>query len=121
MILRTGLTCGVLQVDLISFQGPLFEHVDNRVAALRLVQKGLCDAALFDPSGTSCHFGYNRCIIFDWITCHANSLYHFDAVMSLKDAGLSLRRRVADPAGDAVQEKCSAGPRPLPPLHTAPQ
>ena len=25
--------------------------VDNRVAALRLVQKELCDAALFDPSG----------------------------------------------------------------------
>ena len=41
-----------LQVDLISFQGPTFRHVDNRVAALRLVQKGLCDAALFDPSGT---------------------------------------------------------------------
>ncbi|CAL8463537.1 g3071 [Coccomyxa elongata] len=40
-----------IEVDLISFQGPMFEHVDNRVAALRLVQKGLCDAALFDPSG----------------------------------------------------------------------
>jgi hypothetical protein len=38
-------------VDLISFHGPTFHGVDNRVAALRLVQKGLCDAALFDPSG----------------------------------------------------------------------
>ena len=40
-----------LQVDLISFNGPTFEDWDNRVAALRLVQKELCDAALFDPSG----------------------------------------------------------------------
>ena len=41
----------LLQVDLISFTGPTFAGYDNRVAALRLVQKGLCDAALFDPSG----------------------------------------------------------------------
>ena len=41
----------MLQVDLISFSGPTFKGWDNRVAALRLVQKNLCDAALFDPSG----------------------------------------------------------------------
>ena len=40
-----------VQVDLISFNGPTFMNWDNRVAALRLVQKNLCDAALFDPSG----------------------------------------------------------------------
>ena len=40
-----------MQVDLISFNGPTFKNWDNRVAALRLVQKNLCDAALFDPSG----------------------------------------------------------------------
>ena len=38
-------------MDLISFDGPTFANWDNRVAALRLVQKELCDAALFDPSG----------------------------------------------------------------------
>jgi len=40
-----------LEVDAIDFSGPFFAAVDNRVAALRLVQQGLCDAALFDPSG----------------------------------------------------------------------
>jgi len=40
-----------ITVDLIDFSGPAFVGVDNRVAALRLVQKELCDAALFDPSG----------------------------------------------------------------------
>ena len=50
--LRSALTTPVLvQVDLLDFSGPDFRHVDNRVAALRLVQKNLCDAALFDPQG----------------------------------------------------------------------
>ena len=40
-----------MQVDVADFSGPDFEHVDNRFAALTLVQKGLCDAALFTPSG----------------------------------------------------------------------
>lgn len=40
-----------IEVDAIDFTGPFFSAVDNRVAALRLVQQGLCDAALFDPSG----------------------------------------------------------------------
>ena len=52
MKLRSTLTSPVpVQVDLLDFSGPEFRHVDNRVAALRLVQKNLCDAALFDPQG----------------------------------------------------------------------
>jgi hypothetical protein len=41
-----------VEVDLVDFSGPIFEHVDNRFAALTLVQKGLCDAALFSPQGS---------------------------------------------------------------------
>ena len=55
-------------MDLISFNGPTFKNWDNRVAALRLVQKNLCDAALFDPSGnsfTSSPFGVFLCC-----SCH---------------------------------------------------
>jgi hypothetical protein len=44
-------TIDLWQVDLVDFSGPIFEHVDNRFAALTLVQKGLCDAALFSPQG----------------------------------------------------------------------
>lgn len=40
-----------VEVDLVSFNGPDFGHVDDRFAALTLVQKGLCDAALFSPAG----------------------------------------------------------------------
>ena len=39
------------QVDVADFSGPDFKDVDNRFAALTLVQKDLCDAALFSPSG----------------------------------------------------------------------
>lgn len=38
------------------FSGPDFAHVDNRFAALTLVQKGLCDAALFSPQGGLCWY-----------------------------------------------------------------
>ena len=36
------------------FIGPDFQAVDKRCVALRLVEKGLCDAALFSPSGERC-------------------------------------------------------------------
>ena len=39
------------QVDLVDFSGPDYQAVDKRCVALRLVEKGLCDAALFNPSG----------------------------------------------------------------------
>lgn len=39
------------QVDLVDFSGPDYLAVDKRCVALRLVEKGLCDAALFNPSG----------------------------------------------------------------------
>ena len=39
------------QVDLVDFSGPDYRGVDKRCVALRLVEKGLCDAALFSPSG----------------------------------------------------------------------
>lgn len=40
-----------VQVDLVDFSGPDYYHVDKRCVALRLVEKRLCDAALFNPSG----------------------------------------------------------------------
>ena len=54
-----------MQVDLADFSGPDYKGVDKRCVALRLVEKGLCDAALFSPSGklqpalTQHHF-YNQ-------------------------------------------------------------
>lgn len=40
-----------IEVDLVDFSGPDYKGVDKRCVALRLVEKGLCDAALFSPSG----------------------------------------------------------------------
>lgn len=41
-----------VKVDMIRFSGPDFEKVDNRIMALRLVQLGFTNSALFDPSGS---------------------------------------------------------------------
>ena len=58
----------VAQVDLIDFSGPTFKDVDNRVAALRLVQHGLTESALFDPAGAF--------LLFFLVPCqHLASLY----------------------------------------------
>lgn len=40
-----------IQIDMIRFEGPVFEKVDNRLMSLHLVRYGFSDAALFGPDG----------------------------------------------------------------------
>jgi hypothetical protein len=40
-----------IQIDMISFEGPGFSKVDNRLMSLHLVKYGFSDAALFGPDG----------------------------------------------------------------------
>ena len=40
-----------LEIDMIDFEGPAFEHIDNRLMALKLVQLGLSQAAMFTAAG----------------------------------------------------------------------
>ncbi len=40
-----------IEVDMIAFSGPHFEEVDHRLMALKLVQLGLSDAAMFSAQG----------------------------------------------------------------------
>ncbi|MES2375280.1 MAG: TonB-dependent receptor [Bacteroidota bacterium] len=40
-----------IQIDMIQFDGPNFEKVDNRLMSLHLVKYGFSDAALFGPDG----------------------------------------------------------------------
>ncbi|EDY85220.1 hypothetical protein VDG1235_4855 [Verrucomicrobiia bacterium DG1235] len=40
-----------IEVDLIHFSGPAFEGVDDRIANLHLVRRGLTNAVLFSPRG----------------------------------------------------------------------
>lgn len=49
--LLDGLSRKRIEVDMIKFSGPLFEHVDNRLMSLQLVQQGLTDAAMFTAGG----------------------------------------------------------------------
>lgn len=49
--LRDDLTKDRLQIDMIRFEGPDFEKVDNRLMSLHLVMFGFSDAAVFGPDG----------------------------------------------------------------------
>lgn len=49
--LLDGLTLERLEVDMILFQGPDYAHLDQRMISLKLVQKGLSNAAMFSPEG----------------------------------------------------------------------
>ena len=49
--LMDGLTPDQLEIDMVDFSGPAFEKTDNRLMALRLVQYGLTQAAMFTPDG----------------------------------------------------------------------
>jgi len=49
--LREGLSRDRGEVDMIKFSGPAFEHVDNRLMSLRLVELGMTKAAMFTAKG----------------------------------------------------------------------
>ncbi|WKS94625.1 TonB-dependent receptor [Riemerella columbina] len=40
-----------IEIDMIEFQGPAFEYVDNRLMSLQLVKKGMTDAVIFNSEG----------------------------------------------------------------------
>lgn len=40
-----------IQIDMISFEGPNFQKIDNRLMSLHLVKFGFSDAAVFGPDG----------------------------------------------------------------------
>ena len=42
-----------IEVDLINFSGPDFEHVENRLMNLHLIHSWSCRAVMFEPSGQS--------------------------------------------------------------------
>lgn len=50
--LLDGLTTRRMEVDMFRLSGPDFEHVDNRLMALKLVKNGLTKVAMFGPDGT---------------------------------------------------------------------
>jgi hypothetical protein len=49
--LLDGLTTRRIEVDMFRIHGPDFQHVDNRLMALKLVKNGLTKAAMFGPDG----------------------------------------------------------------------
>jgi hypothetical protein len=46
-----NLSIARIEVDVIQFEGPAFQQVDNRLVSLQLVERGLTNAAMFTPNG----------------------------------------------------------------------
>ncbi|MCP9199642.1 TonB-dependent receptor [Gramella sp. GC03-9] len=42
-----------IEIDSINFNGPVFEHVDNRLMSLHLVKEGITDAVMFAEDGNN--------------------------------------------------------------------
>lgn len=42
-----------MEIDMIHFEGPEFEKVDNRLMSLRLLKNGMTDAVIFGPEGNN--------------------------------------------------------------------
>ncbi len=40
-----------IEIDMIHFEGPEFENVDNRLMSLQLIKNGMTDAVIFGPEG----------------------------------------------------------------------
>ena len=53
--LMDGWYTELVEIDMIEFTGPAFADVDNRLMALRLVQKGLSPSAMFTADGNVVH------------------------------------------------------------------
>lgn len=51
MSMVDGLTSRRVEIDMFRISGPDFNHVDNRLLALKLVKNGLTKAAMFGPDG----------------------------------------------------------------------
>jgi hypothetical protein len=49
--LPENLAPGRIEVDMIKFSGPVFQHVDNRLMSLQLASRGLTDAVMFKADG----------------------------------------------------------------------
>ena len=57
-----------IEVDMIKFSGPCFDKLDNRLMALKLVQNGLTNAALFTANGEVVQPAdafYKKCILVE--------------------------------------------------------
>ena len=57
-----------IEIDVMLFDGPDFEHLDNRIINLSLVEKNLSSAVIFSPQGTVQHASellYKRPVILE--------------------------------------------------------
>src|SRR5438270_13875318 len=95
-LLQQNLTPERIEVDMIKFSGPVFQHVDNRLMSLQLVSQGLTDAVMFKADGETvqpAEVFYKRAILvergsFRPVTYATNDMLDGARRVFLKEAGV---------------------------------
>lgn len=78
-----------LEVDVLKFSGPGFQHIDNRLCALELVATELTDAALFTPGGEvvqPAEVFYKRPVLLMRGSFHPVTKLHLDMLAQARTA-----------------------------------
>jgi hypothetical protein len=89
---------GGIEVDMLKFSGPDFAGLDNREAALQLVESNLTDAAFFTADGEVMQVSeklYKQPVLVLRGSFNPVTLVHLDMLAS---AAVEFRKRLADPA-----------------------
>ena len=66
--LMDKLSYDFLEIDMIDFSGPVFEQIDNRLMALKLVQLGMTHGAMFNAKGEIVHMAdvlYKKAVLIE--------------------------------------------------------
>lgn len=66
--LMDELSYDFLEIDMVDFSGPVFDQVDNRLMALRLVELGMTHGAMFNAKGEIVHLAdvlYKKAILIE--------------------------------------------------------
>ncbi len=96
--LHDNLTWERVEVDMIRLGGPAFEKVDNRLMALKLVQHGLTEAAMFTAQGEAAQWAevlYKKPVLVQRGSFHPIT----NATLDVLERGLEQFSREPDVAG----------------------
>ena len=97
--LMDDLSYDELEIDMVDFSGPVFEHIDNRFMALRLVEFGMTQGAMFNAKGEIVHPAdvlYKKAVLIERSRFNPPTLLNINMMDCAQDAFLSDHNIPAD-------------------------
>ena len=97
--LMDDLSYDELEIDMVDFSGPVFEQIDNRFMALRLVEFGMTQGAMFNAKGEIVHPAdvlYKKAVLIERSRFNPPTLLNINMMDCAQDAFLSDHNIPAD-------------------------